>query len=170
MHRVAVRAKSHRFIVLTFENFNSGGRAQSQTLQKFKELGVFFVDAENFRMLARAQIRQENGSLTAKLCNSSSHRHTVRTGPLVSETLEQQGLHFWRDAMFQAFRFVMGLRPGESDHFGQQHFGELVAKRQALCNLPSFSCQINSPGPFHADVAVARHPLQRRRDRRRRYS
>lgn len=58
MHRVALGAKSHRFIVLTFEHFNFGGRAQSQTLHKFQELGVFFVNAENFRVLARAQIRQ----------------------------------------------------------------------------------------------------------------
>jgi len=65
-----------------------------QSFQEFQKLPIFFVHAENFTGVLCAQIRQQYRALLSQGCNSTAHRHAMRTALLVPEALDQQRFHF----------------------------------------------------------------------------
>ena len=162
MHRVSVRAQCHSFIVLALQHLDLGGRAQSQSFQKFKELPVFLINAKNFRVFVRPQIRQQYRTLASQLGDPTAHWHTVRACFFVGKPLEQERLDFRRNPMLKPLRFVVRLCPGKTDHFRKQHFRQLVSQCQPLGYHPPFARQINSSAAIYANHRVAGHPLQRR--------
>src|SRR6266700_4379426 len=167
VHGLSTRAQRHRFIVLAPQHFHGRRRTQMQTLQKFQELFILFVDAQYFSRFQRAQIRQQYCPLPPQLGDSSSKGNAVWAGLFVAEALQDERLHFRRDGMLHSLRLVVSLRPGQADHFRQQHLRKLVPQREVFGKLSSLLRQVDPPASFHAHVAVARHPLQRGGHRRR---
>src|SRR5713101_5866365 len=140
-----------------------------QPFEKLQKLRVLFVYAKNLGRFLPAQISEQDRTLFTKLRDSSAHGHTVRTAFLVSEPLEQQRFHFRRNGVFHPLRFVVRLRPGQADHFGQQHLRELMPQREMFRTLAALLRKVDPSAAFDPHVAVARHALQCSSHRRRSY-
>jgi len=116
-------AKSHGFVVLALFDAEFCAGTQMQAVKEFQELTVFFVDADNFRGIFRAQFREQHDALFAKLSNATANRNAVGATASVAEAFQKKGLDFGRDGMLEAFGFVVGFGPGEADNVGEEHFG-----------------------------------------------
>ena len=62
--------------------------------------------------------------------------------------------------MFETFGFIVSFGPGEADDFGEEHFGELMAQREALGYFAAFAGEIDAAGAIDFDVAIASHALE----------
>lgn len=71
--------------------------------------------------------------------------------------------------MLHAFGFVVRFRPREADDISEQHLRELMPQRKAFRKLPAFARKVDAAQTIDAHVAITRHALQGRGDRRRRY-
>src|SRR6267378_6656312 len=160
VHGLPSGTESHCFIVLAPQHLYGRRRTQMQPFQKSEELFILLVDAQYFGRFRRAQIRQQYRSLPPQLGDSSSQRNAVRAGLFVAEALQEQSFHFRRDGMFHSLRLVVSLRPGQSDHFRQQHLGELMPQRKVFGKLSAFLRQVDPPAALNAHVSVAHHAFQ----------
>ena len=106
-----VRAQGHGFVILAFQNVDPGRRPQVQALEKFEELAIFFVDANNFSRLCGAQFSQQHRAVLPQLGDSAAHGDAVRATFLVAKTLEQQRLDFRRNRVLQALGLIVRFGP-----------------------------------------------------------
>ena len=83
-----------------------------QTFEKLQELGVLFIDADDFGAIVGVQIGENNSALFAKLRETAAQRHSVGTGFFVGETLEEESFDFRRNGMLKSLCFIVGLGPG----------------------------------------------------------
>ena len=81
-------AKSHSFVVLAFFDAEFCAGTQMQAVEEFEKLAVFFVDANDFRGIFRAQFRQQHDALFAKLRNAAADRDAVWATFSVGESFE----------------------------------------------------------------------------------
>src|SRR5579864_1813834 len=153
-------AQSHRFVVLALDDFYFRCGTQMQSVQEFQELPVFFINAKNFSALIGTQIRKQHRALFTELGDSTAHGNSVRATFLVAETLQEQRFDFWGDGVFEALRFVVRFGPRKANHFREQHFSKLMAKRQTLRDRAAFLREIDAPGTLDTHEAVARHTFQ----------
>ena len=132
MHRLPVRPQSHRLVVFPLQHLDLRRRPQLQPFQKLQKLPILLVNAKNFRVLIRPQIRQQDCPLASQLRHATPHRYAMRARFLIPESLQQKRLDFRRNPMLQPLRFVVRFRPRKPNHFRKQHFRELVPQSQPL--------------------------------------
>jgi len=161
-------AESHGFVVLAFFDAEFCSGTQMQAVKKFQELAVFFVDADDFRGIFRAQFRQQYDTLFAELRDSTANRNAMGATASVTEAFEEEGLDFGRDGVFEAFGFVVSFGPRKSDDVGEEHLGELMAKSHAFGKLAALAGKIDASGAIDANQIVAREAFERGGDSGRR--
>lgn len=76
----------HGFVVLAFIDADFGSWTQMQSIQKFQELAILFVNTNNFGFVFGTQIGEQDSSLFAKLCDAAANGNAVRATGLVAET------------------------------------------------------------------------------------
>src|SRR5690242_4401411 len=89
MDGLSVHAQGHGFIVLALQHIDSRGRPQVQSFEKFQQLRIFLIHAENFAGILRAQVRKQHRSLFTQRRDSPAHRHAMRAALFVTETFDE---------------------------------------------------------------------------------
>ena len=56
----------------------------------------------------------------------------MRAATVAPETLEKQSGDFRRNSVLEALGFFVGARPFETDHVGEQFFGEAMAQNEVF--------------------------------------
>ena len=157
-------AKSHGFVVLAFFDAEFCAGTQMQAVKEFQKLAVFFVDADDFRGIFRAQFREQHDALFAKLRDSATNRNAMGATASVTEAFQKKGLDFGRDGMLEAFGFVVSFGPREADNVGEEHLGELMAKSHTLGELAALAGEVDAAGTIDANEVVAREAFERSGD------
>ncbi len=159
MHGMAGGTKGEGLVIFAFQDFEFGGGAQMEAVEEFEEAFVLFVDAEDFGAFAGAEFGEENGTVFAQFGDAAAKGHTVGTGFVCGETLHEESFDLGRDGVLHAFGFGVGFGPGEADDFGEEHFGELMAKHEVPGNFASLGSEEDASTALDLDVAIAGHAL-----------
>ena len=167
VHGAAGGAEGHGFVVLALQDFDLGGRTKMEVFEKFQETLFLFVDANNFGGIVELQLGEKNRAFFAKLSKSPTQGNSMRTGFVSREALGKESFDFRRNGVLHAFGFGMRFGPGQADDFGEEHFGELVAKREMLSNSAALGGEENASTALNFDMAIASHALDGSSDGRR---
>lgn len=152
------------FVVAAFENFDFAGGEEVKILEKIEEAFVAFVDTKNCGGIAGVEFGEENAALLAKLREAAAEGNTVGAGFVRGETFDEESFDGRRDGVLEAFGFGVRLGPGNADDFGEQHFGELMAKHKMLGGFEALGGEMNLAATLHFDVTVAGHAFESRSD------
>jgi hypothetical protein len=125
-------AEGEGFVVAALEDFDFVGGKKVEVFEEVKEALILFVDGEDDGGIAGMEFGEENAAVLAKLCDAAADGDSVGTGFAAGETFYEQGFDFGRDSVFEALGFGVGFGPRKADDFGEEHFGELMAKHKAL--------------------------------------
>ena len=112
--------RTHRVVLLTSES--EPGRMAARHLaarlpalavivEKFEELPVLFVDANNFGGIVELQFRKKDRAFLAKLSESAAQGNSVRTGFVSRKALHEESFDFGGDGVLHAFGFGVRFGP-----------------------------------------------------------
>src|SRR5579862_17412 len=112
MDGAACDAEGEGLVVLAFGDDHLSARMKVQAIEKFEELAVFFVHADDFGGFAGVEIGEQDGALFAELGEPTAEGNAVRAGLLACETFQEKRFNFGRDGVFETFGFVVSPGPG----------------------------------------------------------
>jgi hypothetical protein len=157
MDGAARDAEGEGFVVLAPGDSHQSAGMEVQAIEKFEELAVFFVHANDFGGFTGVEIGEQDGSLFAELGEAAAEGNAVGAGFFARETFEEEGFDFGRDGVLETLGFVVSLGPGEADDVGEEHFRELVPEGEASGDATAFASEVNTAIAGYADQIVAAH-------------
>lgn len=151
----------HGFVVFTAEDAELGPGAEAESVKEFQELGVFFVDGQNFYCAGDGDFAEGHGAAAAEAFKTAGHGHAVRAGARGAEAAREQAFDFGGDAVLEALSFDVGAGPIEADYVGEKFFGELMAESEAPGFGSAARSEHDAAAAFDAQQAVARQAFER---------
>ena len=153
-------AEGESFVVAALKDIECCGGEQVEVLDELEEAFVLFVDAEDFGGVAGAKFGEKDAALLAKLGDTTVQGNAMRAGLVIGKALKEKSFDFGRDGVLHALGFGVGFGPGETDDFGEKHFGELMAEHEMLGNFAAFGGEMDLAAAMDFDVAVAGHAFE----------
>ncbi len=102
----------------------------------------------------------------AQFSEAAHQRDAVRAAAVGAKAPKQQRLNLGRNAVFEPLGFFVHAGPVQANDLGEKLFGQLMAQGEVFGDAAALAGQLDPAVARHAQVIIARHPLQRGGDRR----